>query len=204
MTEETITSADQLDAMLLDEQITQEQYDELRQALESPPPPPQPEGGAATASEGPQPRLHKSWSPRLLGGVCGGLANHMGMSPDLVRILAIAALLVAPPVTLIVYFACYFLLPWDDREAAREPQEKGHPWRFAGILTGMCLIQFLFSQFAARQFVKIFEDLAAELPYLTRIALLISDVSTNSQLPEVDKSSLTVIKILFPDFPSLY
>ncbi len=178
MAEETITSADQLDAMLLDGQISQEQYDELRQALE--PPPSRPEYAAPTYEAGSQRRLHKSWATRLLGGVCGGLANYLGVSPDLVRILAIMAFCVAPPLTLIAYLVCYFSLPWDDPSAAREPQEKGHPFLFAGVLTVIWFVQLLFVAYIAPHIFALFAQIDLELPAYTRFLFSAYRVANSS------------------------
>ena len=50
---------------------------------------------------------------KKLGGVCAGFGRYLGVDPLLVRIVAIAALIMAPQATLLAYGIAYFVL--DDR-----------------------------------------------------------------------------------------
>jgi phage shock protein PspC (stress-responsive transcriptional regulator) len=55
-------------------------------------------------------RLQRSRTDRVIGGVCGGLARHLGIDPLLVRIGAVA-LLFAGGVSLVAYPAMLLLVP---------------------------------------------------------------------------------------------
>ncbi|MBW3069991.1 PspC domain-containing protein [Actinomyces sp. 594] len=55
-------------------------------------------------------RLPRRSYRRLLAGVCGGLAEHWGVSPTLVR-LATLALAVLPGPMWVVYVAAWVLMP---------------------------------------------------------------------------------------------
>ena len=63
--------------------------------------------------------LHRSRSNRVLGGVCGGLAEWLGWSPTLVRILyvLISILSVAFP-GILAYIVLWFLMPSASHVAA--------------------------------------------------------------------------------------
>lgn len=55
--------------------------------------------------------VRRSHSNRWLGGVCGGLAETFGADPMVLRIIAAVLLVVATPVTLLVYLGLYLVLP---------------------------------------------------------------------------------------------
>ena len=60
--------------------------------------------------------LHRSRSNRLIGGVCGGLADWLGWSPTAVRMLCVvlSVLSVAFP-GILVYIIAWILMPEADR-----------------------------------------------------------------------------------------
>lgn len=66
-----------------------------------PPPPgngPPPPGDAPPPGGSPAPgpkRLYRSRSERMIGGVCGGIAQYFGIDPTLVRILTLVAVFMA-------------------------------------------------------------------------------------------------------------
>lgn len=64
----------------------------------------------------------------LLGGVCAGLANHLGFNLKVTRLLAFIAFLMAMPIAVIAYLAAVCLIPaesrrnYDDRDHELEPE----------------------------------------------------------------------------------
>lgn len=54
-------------------------------------------------------RLTRS-EDRWIGGVCGGLADHFGLDPALVRVLFVASLLLPGP-QLLIYAILWFVMP---------------------------------------------------------------------------------------------
>lgn len=76
--------------------------------------------GAATSAPGivaARPQLRRSRSNRILSGVAGGLAQHLGLDPILVRI-AFLALTLAAGFGLIVYLLLWVLAPLEPADAA--------------------------------------------------------------------------------------
>ncbi|MEA2290587.1 MAG: hypothetical protein QOD55_2584 [Solirubrobacteraceae bacterium] len=55
-------------------------------------------------------RLHRSPDDRMIGGVCGGLAQHLGIDPLVVRVAAVA-LALAGGAGLAAYLAAWLLAP---------------------------------------------------------------------------------------------
>lgn len=56
--------------------------------------------------------LHRSQSHRILGGVCGGLAEWLGWSPTVVRVLYVAvSILSAAFPGILVYLLLWLLMP---------------------------------------------------------------------------------------------
>ncbi len=67
-------------------------------------------------------RFVRSADRAMIAGVCAGLADYFGFKLKITRLLAFIALLMAPPVTLIVYFSAVFLIP-----SAHDPERQpGH------------------------------------------------------------------------------
>lgn len=56
-------------------------------------------------------RFYRSTDRAVVGGVCAGLADYFGFKLKVIRILAIGALLMSMPATLIAYFGAVFLVP---------------------------------------------------------------------------------------------
>ena len=68
-----------------------------------------------------RPGLKRSREHRILGGVCGGIAEWLGWNPTLVRALfVLVSLLSAAFPGIIVYLAMWILMP-EREEAEREP-----------------------------------------------------------------------------------
>jgi phage shock protein C len=56
-------------------------------------------------------RLRRSRSDRMLGGVCGGLAESLGADAALLRVLVIALTLITGGAAALVYLAAWVLAP---------------------------------------------------------------------------------------------
>jgi phage shock protein C len=100
----------------------------------APPPEPTPADTAGAAGFGPadltgQPhpaavpargsggfRLHRSRTDRMLGGVCGGLAESLGVDAALLRIGLIALTLLGAGLGVVLYIAAWILVPEGDAD----------------------------------------------------------------------------------------
>lgn len=58
----------------------------------------------------PTKRLCRSRTNRIIAGVCGGVAEYMGIDPTIVRVLAI----VIPGVGWVTYLVCAIIMPEAD------------------------------------------------------------------------------------------
>lgn len=59
----------------------------------------------------PRRRFYRSRDRAVVAGVCSGLADYFGFNLKMTRALAIIALVMAMPVTLVAYFGTVFLVP---------------------------------------------------------------------------------------------
>lgn len=66
-------------------------------------------------------RFHRSRDKAVIAGVCAGLADYFGFNLKVTRLLAVIALLMAPPITLLVYFGTVLLFPAESDERRRPP-----------------------------------------------------------------------------------
>lgn len=64
-------------------------------------------------------RFYRSRDRAVIGGVCAGLAEYFGFNLKVTRLLAVIALFMAMPVTLLVYFATVLLVPAESEERRR-------------------------------------------------------------------------------------
>ncbi|MEL7296027.1 MAG: PspC domain-containing protein [Pseudomonadota bacterium] len=70
-------------------------------------------------------RFYRDRSNRKIAGVCAGLADYFGFDLTVTRILAVIALLVAPPPVIILYLGIVFLVPArDNAPIVEEPRRK--------------------------------------------------------------------------------
>lgn len=58
-------------------------------------------------------KLYKSRKNKMIGGVCGGLAEYFNMDPTIVRIIA-AILCILKGAGLIIYLIAVIVMPYDD------------------------------------------------------------------------------------------
>jgi len=59
----------------------------------------------------PRRKFYRSRDRAVMGGVCAGLADYFGFNLKMTRVLAVIALCMAMPVTLVAYFGTVFLVP---------------------------------------------------------------------------------------------
>lgn len=59
----------------------------------------------------PRRRFYRNRDKAIIAGVCAGLADYFGFNLRVTRFLAFISLLMAMPITLLVYFAIVFLFP---------------------------------------------------------------------------------------------
>lgn len=81
-----------------------------------------------------QPRkLERSRSNKVLGGVCGGVANYVNMDPTLVRVLTVVISLFTG-VPIIAYLVALFVVPEEraDSDVAGYPPVNGPQWTYGG------------------------------------------------------------------------
>jgi phage shock protein PspC (stress-responsive transcriptional regulator) len=62
-------------------------------------------------------RLRRSRTDRMLGGVCGGLAESLGADAALLRVLVVALTVITGGAAALVYVAAWVLAPEGDRPA---------------------------------------------------------------------------------------
>lgn len=55
--------------------------------------------------------LYRSRNDRVLAGVCGGVAEHLGWSPTRVRVVWVLATVFTAFAGVILYFGLWFLMP---------------------------------------------------------------------------------------------
>jgi len=73
-------------------------------------------------------RLYRSARNRYLTGVCGGIAEYLGVEGWLVRVFALVALMMFPPPTLIGYIIVSLVLPRAPDDLYRDAREQEF-WR---------------------------------------------------------------------------
>jgi phage shock protein C len=64
-------------------------------------------------------RLYRSEKERVLGGVCGGIAEILGVDPTMVRLAGVGLVVVSFLALLVplalFYVACWFIIPPESR-----------------------------------------------------------------------------------------
>lgn len=68
-------------------------------------------------------RLYRDTDRAMLGGVCAGLAGHLGLNLKVTRVLAVIAFFMAMPFAVILYLAAVFLVP---AESSRRSQPNAY------------------------------------------------------------------------------
>lgn len=55
-------------------------------------------------------RLYRSFKDKMIGGVCGGLGEYLGVDPTIVRLLT-ALLTVIGGISILVYLIAWIIIP---------------------------------------------------------------------------------------------
>lgn len=66
-------------------------------------------------------RFYRNRDQAMVAGVCAGIADYFGFNLRVTRLIALVSLLMAMPITLLIYFATVFLVP-----AAPDPGRTPH------------------------------------------------------------------------------
>jgi phage shock protein PspC (stress-responsive transcriptional regulator) len=78
------------------------------------PPPASPNADQQYASSARVPRrLVRRTDDNMLGGVCAGLADHLGLDPTLVRVLTVLATVLGAGSVVIAYVVAWLIVPKD-------------------------------------------------------------------------------------------
>jgi phage shock protein PspC (stress-responsive transcriptional regulator) len=112
---------------------------------------PQTETGETGTPAGEPRRLYRSRKNRMLGGVAGGIAEHLGVDPTLIRLIWILSIFTG--VGVIAYIIAWIIIPENpSREGAMETGQPAKPMKMpgeVGTIIGIILIGlgiwFLFS-----------------------------------------------------------
>ena len=67
-------------------------------------------------------RLYRSRKSRILGGVCGGLADYLNVDVSMVRLVAILAIFVGG-LSFLVYIALWIVIPEEPVVSKEPPRE---------------------------------------------------------------------------------
>ena len=59
-------------------------------------------------------KLCRSYSDRIIAGVCGGFGKYFDMDPTIFRLIAVALLIVSFGMGVLLYFVCWCLMPYDN------------------------------------------------------------------------------------------
>ena len=67
-------------------------------------------------------RLYKSRKNKMIGGVCGGLAEYLNMDPTIVRIIA-GVLCLVKGLGILVYLIMCIVMPYNDEDFSEDDTE---------------------------------------------------------------------------------
>ncbi len=65
-------------------------------------------------------KLYRSKSDRLVGGVCAGLGQYLGVDPTVVRLVFVLTLFLTFTTSALVYFAFWLVIP--EEPDSQEPK----------------------------------------------------------------------------------
>jgi phage shock protein C len=72
-------------------------------------------------------RLYRSKKERMLGGVCGGLGEHLDIDPTVIRLIWAVVTVLSLGTGIIVYILAWILIPEEDTAglAPQSPESGG-------------------------------------------------------------------------------
>jgi phage shock protein PspC (stress-responsive transcriptional regulator) len=74
-------------------------------------------------------KICRSQNNRVIAGVCGGLAEHLGWSPARLRVVWVLATIFTAFAGVIVYFVLWFLMPKEMPPAPAFDPPPLQPWK---------------------------------------------------------------------------
>lgn len=75
--------------------------------------------------------LHRSAKSKIIGGVCGGVGEYLGIDPNIIRIITVILLVLGiftlfwPLFCIVVYIAAWILLPEEPVEVPAAGSQSG-------------------------------------------------------------------------------
>lgn len=70
-------------------------------------------------------KLYRSTKNRMLGGVCGGIADYFGIDPTIIRLLyLVLSIFTACFPGLLLYIICLFVMPNDPGYTDTKPEHR--------------------------------------------------------------------------------
>ena len=75
-------------------------------------------------------RLFRSYDNKMLGGICGGLAEYFEVDPSVVRILAVISLFISGGMTILVYIVAWIIIPLNEPGQVGTEKPKAVPVKF--------------------------------------------------------------------------
>ena len=103
-------------------------------------------GSGASSERGPgQPRLHRSSTTRLIGGVAGGIAERFDIDANVVRVVFVV-LACLGGLGVAIYLAMWALIPRTpgDDVARERPPVSTSPWLYIALLVGVIVAALIF------------------------------------------------------------
>lgn len=65
-------------------------------------------------------RLYRSRKEQMLGGVCGGLGEHIDVDPTIIRLVWVVVTLLSLGTGIIVYLAAWIIIPESPEESTQQ------------------------------------------------------------------------------------
>ena len=72
-------------------------------------------------------RLFRSYDNKMLGGICGGLAEYFDVDPSVMRILAVISLFISGGMTILVYIVAWIIIPLNEPGQVSTEKPKAVP-----------------------------------------------------------------------------
>lgn len=65
-------------------------------------------------------RLYRSRKEQMLGGICGGLGEHLDVDPSIIRLVWLVVTLLSLGTGIIVYLAAWIIIPQSPGESTEQ------------------------------------------------------------------------------------